>query len=101
MADMIANTRHKDYKYAMEEYREWGMILLKMRIDPKFNDMMPYNRKDVIERRKELLKMAAVLKTKGWGNEVKESRAGRVVELGEFDQEDVYVGESVRRWVYK
>ena len=98
---MIANVRHSDYKSAMEEYDMWGRTLTKMRIDPEFNDSMPYGRKDVIKRRRELLEMAVVLKTRGWGREVREYGVCRVVELGEFDQEDIYMGKALRRYVYR
>ena len=97
----IPDVEHRDYKSAKEEYEEWGMTLLKMRVDESFNNMTGYNRKHVIARRKELLKQMAILKCKGLGNEVITRRTPNTIGLPEFSQEDVYVSGTARRHIYR
>ena len=97
----IPDVRHHRFKDAEREYKEWGLTLTRMRVDEVYNKMVGYNRKDVIARRKELLKQMGVLKTAGLGNEVVVKRSGSFEGVAEFSQEDVYVSGSVRRHIYR
>lgn len=97
----IPDVKHRDLRSAEEEYNEWGMTLLKMRADEKFNKMVGYNRWDVFKRRKDLLKQMAILKCKGLGNEVPTRRTPSAIGVPEFSQEDVYVSGTARRHIYR
>lgn len=96
----IPNVKHHRLVDAQREYDEWGITLLKMRSDDKFNDMVGYNRWDVFARRKALLKQMGVLRTAGLGNEVVTRGSNNFEGVAEFSQEDVYVSGSVRRHIY-
>lgn len=99
----IPSVEHRSLEEALQEYSEWQRTLSRMRWDKKFSEMVGYNRNDVIARLKMLSKQIAVFRTSGLGNEVKSHQGVHLehVENSEFKQEDIYMGEAKRRYVYR